>query len=146
MSTPKIIVPRPDPTISSSGLYPASNPPRYRAYRWGRMPPVPRCSPAVSECTPARGIRPLLLASPPPGDIDTSCPQHIYPSSPKSACPAGGETPPGYSTSPPSPPNFLFRTVELYVSLPCTTYPGTTLLLTSSSTPLKSTPIVSALS
>ena len=67
MSTPKIIVPRPDPTISSSGLSSSSNPPCYRAHRWGGMSHVPWWSLGVYECNPVWSIRPLLLAPPPLG-------------------------------------------------------------------------------
>ena len=51
-STPKINVPRPDPTISSYGSSLASDPPWYRVHKRSGMPPVPQCLPAIYECTP----------------------------------------------------------------------------------------------
>ena len=122
-STLQIHAPPPDPTISPSGSSPASSLPQYIVHKWGGMLPVPRWSPAVSECTPVWGVSLMLLVPPPSGDITTPRPPHVSLSSPWSVWPPNDGTPPGPSTLPPSPPNFHCRTSALSIPQACTVAP-----------------------
>ena len=145
-STPRINLPRPDPTISSSRLSPASSPHQYIVHKWGCMPTLLLRLPAVSECTNVWGVSLMLLLPPPPGDIPTSGLPHILLSSPWSVWATDGETPLGPSTSPISPPNFHWHTISRTVPLPYTASHGPAPFLPYFSTPSKLSPTIYALS
>ena len=106
---------------------------------------MPQWSPSVYECTPVWGIRLLLLVPPPPENIPTSRPLHVFPSSPKSVWPPDGRIPPGYPRFTPSPPNFYCCKAALIVPLPFTSPHGHAPLILYFSTPTISSPTVSAL-
>ena len=88
----------------------------------------------------------MLLVPPPLGDISSPFIPHYLPSSLWYVYTPNGETPPGPSKSPPSPPKSHFHTASLTVPLPYTSSHGPAPLLPSSSTPSKSPPTVSSLS
>ena len=88
----------------------------------------------------------MLLVPPPLGDISSPFIPHYLPSSLWYVYTPNGETPPGPSKSPPSPPKSHFHTASLTVPLPYTSSHGPAPFLPSSSTPSKSPPTVSLLS
>ena len=96
-STPKIHLPRPDPTISSSG-FPAPALPWYRFHKWNRIPPVSLWLPDISECTSGWSVITRLPVLPTLGDFTIPCLPRVSPSSSWSVWQTNGETPPGPST------------------------------------------------
>ena len=83
---------------------------------------------------------------PPPGDITTPCPPHVFLSSPWSTWTPGGGTSPGPLAFPPSPLNSHCRTVVLNDQPPYTSFHGHELLILYLPTPLQSPPTTFALS
>ena len=76
-STLQVHLPCPGTTISSSGSYLDSAPPRCRVHKWGGMSPFPLWLPAASECTTLWGVFPRFPVPPLPGDITTPGPPHV---------------------------------------------------------------------
>ena len=146
LSTNQVHLPHPGANISSSGSSLYSAPPRHRVHKWGGMPAFPLWLPAASECTLLWGAAPRLPVPPPLGDITTTVPPHVSPSSPWSAWTLSGGTPPGPSSFSLSPPNYHCHTVSTTDTPPYASSHGPAPLLPSLPTPSQSSPTASALS
>ena len=124
LSTPKVHLACPGPTISPSDLSPESIPPWHIVHRWGCRPPFLIWPHAASWCTFQWGEVPRHPLPSPPVGIPTPCPPHVLPSSLWSAFPPGGRILPKHLASPLSPPISHFRTGAPTLPPPYTLPPG----------------------